>query len=142
MPRYILDTDIVEASFNNHPHVLAHLALHSPNDIFVTIVTFQEQCSGWLAQLTRQQTPERYVWSYSGLRRTLDYFSQTNILDFDFQAASEYTQLRGGYRRLGTNDLRITAIALVVGAVLVTRNVRDFSQIEGLQLENWTQPPS
>lgn len=139
MPRYILDTDTVEAIFNSHPHVLAHLALHSPNDVFVTIVTFQEQCSGWLAQLTRQQAPERYVWAYSGLRRTLDYFAQINILDFDFQAAVEYGRLRGRYRRLGTNDLRIAAITLTADAILVTRNVKDFSQIEGLQLEDWTQ---
>lgn len=142
MPRYIFDTDILEASFNSHPHVLTHLAQHLPNDIFVTIVTFQEQCSGWLAQLTRQQATERYVWAYSGLRRTLDYFAHVNVLDFDLQAASEYTRLRGRYRRLGTNDLRIAAITLVTGATLVTRNLKDFSQIKGIQLEDWTRPPS
>jgi tRNA(fMet)-specific endonuclease VapC len=68
----------------------------------------------------------------------LDYFAQVNVLDFDLQAAAEYARLRGKYRRLGRNDLRIAAITLVIGAILVTRNMRDFSQIESLQLEDWT----
>jgi len=50
----------------------------------------------------------------------------------------EYERLRGTYGRLGTNDLRIAAIALITGATVVTRNVRDFSQLRGLPVEDWT----
>jgi tRNA(fMet)-specific endonuclease VapC len=42
------------------------------------------------------------------------------------------------YPRLGTMDLKIASVALVNGAVLLTRNSADFGQISGLSIENWT----
>jgi len=41
-------------------------------------------------------------------------------------------------KKVGRADLLIAAIALAHRATLVTRNVRDFQQIPGLILENWT----
>ena len=35
------------------------------------------------------------------------------------------------------NNIQITAIALANNLILVTHNVREFSRIEGLKIEDW-----
>ncbi len=39
---------------------------------------------------------------------------------------------------IGTQDLRIAAITLAVGGILLTRNSRDFEQIPNLSWQDWT----
>ena len=40
---------------------------------------------------------------------------------------------------IGANDMWIAAHALAEGAVLVSNNIREFSRINGLKVENWMQ---
>ncbi len=64
-----------------------------------------------------------------------------SILPFDDAAARQYGQLRAYLERLGTPigdaDVRIAAIALVHGLIMVTGNVRHFQRVPGLAVENW-----
>ena len=40
-------------------------------------------------------------------------------------------------KRIGRADLLIACIALACRAILVTRNLKHFQQVSGLQVENW-----
>lgn len=40
-------------------------------------------------------------------------------------------------RRIGTMDLKISAIALSHDALLLSRNLVHFQQVPGLKIENW-----
>ena len=42
---------------------------------------------------------------------------------------------------IGAHDLQIAAIALVHGLTLVTHNISEFSQVSGLNLEDWQATP-
>jgi tRNA(fMet)-specific endonuclease VapC len=67
--------------------------------------------------------------------QTLNHF---RLLSFTEPAIDRFAQLKAlklGVRRM---DLRIAAIALENGGTLVTRNVRDFQGVPGLNIENWT----
>ncbi len=62
-------------------------------------------------------------------------------LPFDDDAAEAYGRIRAQLEKLGTpigpNDLLIAAIAVANEATLVTHNTREFSRVEGLQIEDW-----
>ncbi|HBE21597.1 MAG TPA: hypothetical protein DDW51_29380 [Cyanobacteria bacterium UBA11367] len=96
---------------------------------------------GWfnaIRQASQCGQQKRLTWAYVGLRETVKFFNDFIILDFNESAYNQYMALRGQGIRIGTQDLRIAAIALVNNSILVTRNQRDFSQVPGLVLEDWT----
>lgn len=76
------------------------------------------------------------------MQATSRYFCRVNILPFTIAAAVKLTELRRHKVRIGTQDLRVAAIALSVNAILVTSNRRGFDQVPGLIIEDWSQSSS
>ena len=60
---------------------------------------------------------------------------------FDQSAATAYGHLRSDLERrgltIGSLDMLVAAHALALGAAIVTHNVREFSRIPGLVVEDW-----
>lgn len=79
--------------------------------------------------------------SAENLRLLERFFDTVTSLPFDDSCAEEYGLLREELDRAGTpigpNDLLIAATARVHRAVLVTHNVREFSRVAELRLEDW-----
>ena len=69
---------------------------------------------------------------------TLIYFCNANLLDFNDEAYNYYQKLRQQKIRIGTQDLRIAAIAIANQASIVTRNQQDFGKVPDLSVEDWT----
>ena len=65
------------------------------------------------------------------------------ILPFDRHDASAAGEIRAILRRTGTPigpyDVLIAGQALARGMTVVTANIGEFSRVEGLATENWTQ---
>lgn len=63
------------------------------------------------------------------------------VMPFDLPADALYAELRIHVERLGLpigpNDLLIAAHALTLDLTLVTANIREFSRVPGLRVENW-----
>ncbi len=86
----------------------------------------------------RRAPPERLPTAYAHLSRAMEYFHTIRVLDFDPDALACFQTLQKEKLRIGTKDLRIAAVALSQQAILVTRNAKDFSQIPGVNLEDWS----
>ncbi|HEY7427405.1 MAG TPA: type II toxin-antitoxin system VapC family toxin [Gemmataceae bacterium] len=139
MNLYVLDTDTLQLFQDAHPLVVARVETVPPGDLAVSVVSVEEQLSGWYAQLRQAKRPERLAWTYRRLAANVRFLSHVQIADFDEEAIQRYEQLKKRRVKIGTNDLRIAATVLERDAILVTRNVRDFQQVPGLRIEDWSR---
>jgi len=83
----------------------------------------------------RSNNPEK------NLNLQKSFVSQFVSLPFDDSCAEFYGKVRADLEKKGTpissNDVQIASIALVNDLILVTHNIREFSRIDGLKIEDW-----
>ncbi len=117
----------------------SRLSSVSAGEIKVCIISFQEQAQGWLAYLRRARKPAEILKGFVKLQRLVnDYPPPGKVLPFDQSALDEFLALQQKRITIGTNDLRIAAIARANGVKLLSRNLRDFRLVPGLDVEDWT----
>lgn len=139
---YILDTDHMSAlewgSGTAGQRLLTRLNQLPANEASTTIVTFEEQTRGWLTVLAQTRSLTQQVDAYRRLKRLLLNYLKVEVLEFNTEAAAEFERLQKLRIRIGTMDLKIAAIALTHHATLLTRNSKDFGQVPGLHIEDWS----
>jgi tRNA(fMet)-specific endonuclease VapC len=134
MSRYMLDTDIASyAMKKTSAKVLARLSQTPPANVSISSIVKAELEFGVAISPRPIQD-----------RARLDFFLHyIDVLDFPADAAYDYGQIRADLKQrgqiIGANDLFIAAHAHYLGFTLVTNNVREFSRISGLKLENWAE---
>jgi len=111
----------------------------SSEEIYTTIISFEEQMRGWLSFVARSRTLEQQIYAYQKLHEFLKTYRNALILDFDEKAADVFQELKSQKIRVGTMDLKIAAIAVSNNAILVSRNVSDYEQIPNLTVHDWTK---
>jgi tRNA(fMet)-specific endonuclease VapC len=140
--RFLLDTDhisILQRESGPEFDILsARVAQHSPADLAFSVVSFHEQALGCHTYILRARRPAEVVRGYGMLARVIRGFGASPILPFDAAAALAFDGLAAQRLRVGTMDLRIAAIAISRGLVLLTRNIGDFGRVTGLRTEDWT----
>jgi tRNA(fMet)-specific endonuclease VapC len=138
---FVLDTDhysLMEWSESPaRQNLLRRLARVPPNEVFTTIITYEEQTRGWMAYAARARTVAQEVEAYRKLERHMGIYRLTQVLGFDEGAGAEFQRLRAARVRIGAMDLKIAAIALTRDATVLTRNLKDFSRVPGLRVEDW-----
>jgi len=133
--KYMLDTDTASyASRASHPSVVQRLSALSADDVCISAITRGEMLYGVEISPRRERDAAR-------VSRFLTYM---NVVDYPAAAGEEYAliraELKGAGRPIGPNDTLIAAHARHLGLTLVTNNMREFSRVPGLLLENWADP--
>lgn len=142
MSLWVLDTDHVSLLLERHPQVSRQVSQKGAK-VAISIVTVQELFNGWVVRINRACEIEDVVRLYGKLSRTVALSGRVRVLDFNEKAGQRCQRLLKESPTLSKQrlqkDMRIAAIALVNDAVVVTRNYRDFSQVPGLKIEDWSQ---
>ena len=77
------------------------------------------------------------------LKKVEDLLAEIPVLPLDVPVDAEYgalrTELEAVGQPIGHNDLFIAAHACVLGAILVTANIGEFTRIRKLKVENWLE---
>ena len=130
---YLLDTNIL-SDLVRHPQgkVAEQISRTGENSVCTSIIAAAEL---------------RYGAAKSNSARLADrvdlILSALEILPLEVPADHQYASLRHHLTRQGTpigpNDLLIAAHALTNDLTVVTANVREFSRVPGLKVENWLQ---
>src|SRR3954465_11743765 len=125
----VLDTDhfsvLTDARHALHASLTSRL--EAANDpLAIPIVSVEEQLRAWLAQVRRLPDVEKQIFPYDRLIRLLDTLAAWDIARWSEPAAIEFKQLRKRRVRIGTQDLKIAAIAIANDALLLSANIQDF----------------
>lgn len=129
----ILDSNTISDYFRGDPLVVPRLQALRPSELGVSaIVEYELRCG--LARLPAEAAATRQA----ALAQLL---APMQCLPFDSACAVLAARIRAELEALGTpigpHDTLIAATALRHHAALVTRNVREFSRVAGLQCLNW-----
>jgi tRNA(fMet)-specific endonuclease VapC len=90
-----------------------------------------------MSHLAKTRILAQQVEAYERLKEFLDRYLKLTVLKFD-AAATEFERPKQARIRIGTMDLKIAAIALAHDATVLTRNIKDFSRVPGLRVEDWS----
>lgn len=136
----LVDTDHLSVLIDRRHSLRSKLQarLNAAGDSIATsIVSVEEQLRGWLAQIHRVRDPHQQMIPYIRLFKLIDFLHDWQILEWNEPAADAFVRLRRGRIRVGTQDLKIAAVALANRATLLSSNLRDFQQVPGLLVEDW-----
>lgn len=131
--KYMLDTNIcIYLIKKKSEKILRHFKAHSIGDIGISSITIAELRYGVEKSQQVQKNREALY----------EFLLPLEIADFDDEAAVSYGTVRVALEKAGTPvgsmDMLIGAHALSLGATLVTNNVREFRQIKGLKIADWS----
>lgn len=138
---YLMDSDhvsLIDRAGAEGRRIIARIAALPPDTVAVSLISYEEQMRGWMAEIARMQSVDRQLAVYARLDRMRNYYCVTPILPFDDKALAQFQSLWLRRLRVGTMDLKIAATALANEATLITRNTGDFSKVLGLQMEDWS----
>lgn len=131
---YLFDTDVITNILKKKPssYLISHLEQIPLDGQFITTITVAEIVYG-------ARKSQRPAYHLKNLEEVL--LAEVAVLDFDIGAAYLAGKIRAELEitgmRLAWADIQIAAISMVNNLTLITGNIKHFSRIPDLKIDNW-----
>ena len=134
---YLLDTNILSELVRSRPNPNVEARFETETEaLFTSVICIEEIRYG------AKIAPSNKLWA----RTETQIIPRVTALPLDLGVAVAAADLRAEWKIKGTpvgyRDGLIAATARGMGLTLVTRNVRHFDHVLGLNVENWFEPPA
>lgn len=130
--KYLLDTNICIYIIKNSPRsVIDKFHALRIGDLGISSITLAELEYG-VSKSTHKAKNQEALYKF---------ITPLEILHFDSLAAQFYGHVRADLERqgkpIGSMDMMIAAHALSLNTILITNNVKEFTRVKSLHVENW-----
>jgi predicted nucleic acid-binding protein len=131
---YLFDTDAITNIFKKNPStkLVKNISRLRRGDQFISTITIGEIVYGSF----KSNDPQYHL---NNLKNIL--LPAVNILPFNSQAAFIYGKIRAELEKSGDvvshTDMQIASIAIASDLTLITGNIKHFSKIHDLKVEDW-----
>lgn len=131
---YFIDTNIIiYALKNSYPNIIKKFEATPSYKILIPSIVKAELDYG----ASKSKNPKRTRELFN------KFLSIYSIVPFTDKETNIYGDIRYQLEKIGkiigANDLLISAIVMSNNGVLVTHNTNEFSRINGLKIEDWTE---
>jgi tRNA(fMet)-specific endonuclease VapC len=134
---FLLDTEHFTLYQMGHPQLLQNIARHLTDQLAISVITVEEQLTGWQPALHQAKDDARREQIYQRLALTVESLSGWRVVSLSQAALGQHAILMRQRLNVGSNDLKIAASALENQAIVVTRNLRDFKRVPALACQDW-----
>jgi tRNA(fMet)-specific endonuclease VapC len=131
---YMLDTDTCSYIMRDRAEPILkklHEKSSSGDVICMSVITYQELRYG-----AERVDTNKYHERIDAICERIDYVADWGTEQADMFATTQVTLFKAG-SPIGFADTMIAAHAITLPAVLVTNNIKHFSKVDGLMVENW-----
>lgn len=134
---YLLDTDSASLAFNGNVYIRRRI--QQMPDVWLSSVAAEESSRGALSLIQKSRDKPGMPAAHDFLIRILADISAYDIHPYNAEAMLVFASFPALVKRIGSQDCRIAASAIAAGWIVVTANHRHFSQIPGIQFEDWSR---
>ena len=137
---YSLDSDTINGLLRANLNLVRRVRAEPISNLWISTIVVEEIAGKQISYINSLRSQRRRFGRESlFLAELISALAAFQILPYTDEAEQIYQSWPPQIKRIGPNDCRIAASAILSGFAVITGNGRDFSAIPGVAWEDWSR---